>query len=1336
MDTTIDEVKIEIESSSASAGSNLDKLAQSISTLQKSLSPATTKLDKFNKTLSNLKNNSSKIKTSGGGLFGGMTKGVAGATIKTTAFIAVMKRVASVLGNAVTQSNAYVENLNLFRVSMGEATKQATEFVQEFSNALGIDPSNVMRYMGMFNTLAEGFGLSSESAYIMSKNLTQLSYDMSSFLNIPIDQAMQKIKSGFSGEIEPMRAIGIALDQATLQQTAYTLGIDKKIYTMTRAQKTELLYYQMMTRTNKMQGDMARTLIAPANALRILKEQFTLLARAIGNMVLPVIMQVLPYVSLLTQALTALANKIANFFGFELPDIDYSSLDGISAGIEDIGDGATATGKKLDKMLNKFDELNVIDFGKNSGAGAGDDLLNGGSLGIPLYDYDALENIVETTTEKIKKKLEGFFKKFEGIFKAISKIVNKFKPLFKGLGNALLVVLGRGMIKKIATFITKIKGFSSLSKIISIFSTSIGVAFTEATKFGLSLKGVSTFASSLWGNLKSYTSALSPFAKALGILASVAGIFTTTYSAVKDFNAGTAELGTTILNVGVAVAGFGTALSLLVGGPLGIAITAITALVAGAKAYNDYQKQVAEDKALADLFDGQGQSMEKVLEYYNKLNEDALIYTDSINKSSEAIDENNKKFDETAQELDTLASKMRSSFYSMTDEDFSLIQEKFDSMAVIVTDSNASIADSLIANARHMEDLGVTSKEETDKMIDDIVRYQMAQGDKTAEYKRQMNELELARQKGQVGEEEYYNRLMDLTTKMQGLNDEVSIAETKYNSLVEAYNTNKIDLENPKKAQEFVDNLSSSMNEVITEMTTANDNLMNIYDNVIAQIDDPELKQAFINYKAQAQEAFELDKEKVLGDYKGIFSTIGLQLVESGASTTEEMKGVVESINTNLAEIGNVDLTGTGGDVFAGFVEELKSSSTAKLPEILEYFDKNFGMGIKDQVLASTEFTEEEKWIFGQNIQDATKIPVATFNSILNDITENGATLKDAMGKSIIIPAADASDISKDNWTGLTKISASHKAEILSILQEQGAEFRNSQGESFKFTEKELQTISKYRTEGATSLTANDEIKISNAMQRLGNYTNQAYIDGVYAKAYDNFVVGQFVTGETIKGVEDSFKTNKESLKEETSSFVDETVTQSFSAQITNSKSTIYAGTSDALTGMGDAIADGKDSLITSMGSVGTEAGNALSNNLKVNGTTLKNSLLGTLSNVFTKLKTTNASIFSALGITLPSIKWFAEGGFPETGQFFVARESGPELVGNIGNRAAVANNDQIIAGIAQASYEGISQALRENSSRDRQPINVYVGNKKLYSGYGQYANSESNMYGSSTIKI
>ena len=84
----------------------------------------------------------------------------------------------------------------------------------------------------------------------------------------------------------------------------------------------------------------------------------------------------------------------------------------------------------------------------------------------------------------------------------------------------------------------------------------------------------------------------------------------------------------------------------------------------------------------------------------------------------------------------------------------------------------------------------------------------------------------------------------------------------------------------------------------------------------------------------------------------------------------------------------------------------------------------------------------------------------------------------------------------------------------------------------------------------------------------------------------------------------------------------------------------------------------------------------------------------------------------------------------------FLAREAGPELIGNIGNKAAVANNDQIIEGIKQGVYTAVVEA--NNGNNGRQLVNVYIGKgeyKKIYSGYGSYANAENNMYGANVIR-
>ena len=349
-------------------------------------------------------------------------------------FLGIAKKVFTGIGKYTDMSSQYISNMNYFNTTMGTMKDTAKDFVNTMERDFYLDPSNVMNYMASFNSLIKGFGIADEQAYKMSKNLTQLSYDLAAFKGLSIEDAMQKIKSGISGELEPMRAIGVALDQATLQETAYKLGIEKRVSTMTRAQKTELLYYQMMQSTSQAQNYFANTLaktssqldgstkliLNPASALSILKQQFSQLGRAIGNIFIPILTKMIPYIMAATQVLRELANAIAATFGFKLEDYDFSSSAGnISAGIDGIGDSADKTAKKVKGMLAPFDELNTIDFGNNGGGDTG--ISGGGSLGLPDQSYEWLKN------DALTKRVEEIKEKFKDIL-----------PIVKSIGAALL----------------------------------------------------------------------------------------------------------------------------------------------------------------------------------------------------------------------------------------------------------------------------------------------------------------------------------------------------------------------------------------------------------------------------------------------------------------------------------------------------------------------------------------------------------------------------------------------------------------------------------------------------------------------------------------------------------------------------------------------------------------------------------------------------------------------------------------------------------------------------------------------------------------------------------
>lgn len=337
------------------------------------------------------------------GLFGKALGGLKFAVVWQMA-----RRVGSMLGTVITESNEYQENMNLFTVAMGEYAESALEYGETVSEVLGIDLSDWIRNQGVFNTLLTGFGDTADKAALMSKNLTQLGYDLSSFFNISVEDSMQKLQSGISGELEPLRRLGYDLSQARLEAVALSLGIDKSVSSMTQAEKAELRYYAIMTQVTTAQGDLARTLEAPANQLRILKAQVEMAGRAIGNIFIPALNAILPYGIAVVQIIREIANAIASLFGFQMTEVDYSGITsaGVGAGeLADNLDDAAGAAKKLKQYTAGFDELNVFspDTASGSGVGAG----GGSGFEFALPEYDFLGNAVTNRVDEIKKMLEN-----------------------------------------------------------------------------------------------------------------------------------------------------------------------------------------------------------------------------------------------------------------------------------------------------------------------------------------------------------------------------------------------------------------------------------------------------------------------------------------------------------------------------------------------------------------------------------------------------------------------------------------------------------------------------------------------------------------------------------------------------------------------------------------------------------------------------------------------------------------------------------------------------------------------------------------------------------------
>lgn len=182
-----------------------------------------------------------------------------------------------------------VESENLFEVAMGSMAGDARKWSEETSKALGLNAFNVRKNVATYNSMLTSMGLTSQESLKMSEGLTQLSYDMASFYNLKPEEAFEKLKSGISGEAEPLKALGILVNDNTIKTYAYANGIAKQGQELTEAQKVQARYGAIMEATKNAQGDLGRTMDSPTNKIRIMKEQAEQIGIQFGQILIPIL---------------------------------------------------------------------------------------------------------------------------------------------------------------------------------------------------------------------------------------------------------------------------------------------------------------------------------------------------------------------------------------------------------------------------------------------------------------------------------------------------------------------------------------------------------------------------------------------------------------------------------------------------------------------------------------------------------------------------------------------------------------------------------------------------------------------------------------------------------------------------------------------------------------------------------------------------------------------------------------------------------------------------------------------------------------------------------------
>lgn len=222
--------------------------------------------------------------------------------------------IGKLISSSISSAMNAVESESLFEISMGSYVDTARKWSDELEKSLGLNGYALRSNLGTLYNMTTSMGLASDSAYDLSTGVVELANDMASFYNLGTDEAFAKLRSGLTGEAEPLKALGILIDDMTIKEYAYKTGIAAVGAELTQQQKVMARYEAILAQTSNAQGDIARTIDSPANKLRRLQTEFERTKIEIGNALLPAVNEILPLLSNALQAVTPYIVKLAEGF--------------------------------------------------------------------------------------------------------------------------------------------------------------------------------------------------------------------------------------------------------------------------------------------------------------------------------------------------------------------------------------------------------------------------------------------------------------------------------------------------------------------------------------------------------------------------------------------------------------------------------------------------------------------------------------------------------------------------------------------------------------------------------------------------------------------------------------------------------------------------------------------------------------------------------------------------------------------------------------------------------------------------------------------------------------
>lgn len=463
---------------------DLDAFSDSCNKISTALAPLASQLDKVGNAFAKLPSQLSKVVTQANRVTAANERqkksylslsNQLNGFMRNMAKLVSLKAIAEYLGNAVAKFNDFYEATDLFHNAMGNLSGEADTLISKMQGLLGVDPTKAMTYMATIQSLGTSFGLASDKAYVLSKNLTQLAYDEGSYWNKDVAQTFTAMSSAISGEIEPIRRLGVDLSQARLQQELLALGFNKQVSSLSQTDKAVLRYIAIMKQTANVQGNLAQTIQSPANQIKILKAQLDMLAKSVGSLLYPALKSILPPLIAAVQLIREFVEWVAKLMGVKVVFTDFTksadSVGGIGDAMDDTADSTKKAAKALKDYTMGFDELNIIDPTQGS-SGSGSGAAAGNILGdVDLSGYDMFKQYNEEFAKQID---------------AIKQKIKDMLPVIGAISAALALWKITNFLTNIATAISKMTDLQKLALSIATVVVEASLVFSFAKGYASS----------------------------------------------------------------------------------------------------------------------------------------------------------------------------------------------------------------------------------------------------------------------------------------------------------------------------------------------------------------------------------------------------------------------------------------------------------------------------------------------------------------------------------------------------------------------------------------------------------------------------------------------------------------------------------------------------------------------------------------------------------------------------------------------------------------------------------------------------------------------------------